>query len=411
MNLQSNTVAPAKSSGRIDDVEVLRGVAVLMTCVSHQRYLLVWKDVHKPVSLVDYLSGGAGVDIFFVISGFVIARSVMNELIGVSDRSSALRFSVAFWIRRAYRLAPTAWLWAILATSVALVLNRAHGYETAENTIVQFVAAITNVANFQGNLSIHRGIAEGPLAAYWSLSLEEQFYLFLPLFFIFAGSAKRILQISLAVIAIQFAILWRDWPQLLWFVRSDGLLLGVVMALTENSPRRVLFEPCFLSSSAIARGAFLIVTVFALMVYDNGNVATMIKSDMVTVLAFVLVWAASFNKSYIMRDGSLKRIFIWIGARSYSIYIIHIFVYRLIPELYLLFAPSTQLGSRFTLPFVVVAVIVTCVLADLNFRFIETPLRDKGRIAAHKYLSRTREITDAQALNETVSTQNPKPVH
>jgi peptidoglycan/LPS O-acetylase OafA/YrhL len=401
MKFEIESASPATSSGRIDDLEVLRALAVLMTCLSHQRYLLAWKDIHKPVSLIDYLSFGPGVDIFFVISGFVIARSLTKELIGTPDRTTALRRSVAFWIRRAYRLTPTAWLWAILATSAALWLNAAHSYEMPEHTIEQLVAAITNTANFQAAISISHGIAEGPLAAYWSLSLEEQFYLLLPFFFIFAGSIRRVLQISLALVAIQFLILWRDWPQLIWFVRSDGLLLGVVMALTEKDSWRSVFEPRFLGRSGIARATLLIVSVFALGVYDNGNVATMIKADMVTIIAFALVWSASFNRSYLMKDGILKEIFIWIGARSYSIYIIHMFVYRAIPEVWLWLYPGTHLDARFTWPFVGVAVVATCIFADLNYRCLETPLRDKGRIIADAYLGKTQRVTRIRAASET----------
>lgn len=95
---------------RIDDIEVLRGIAVAITFYAHVgASLFVWGDsTHK--FLLQYLDFWAGVDLFFVISGFVIARDLLPRLRTAINTQDFWRITIAFWIRRAFRILPSAWL-------------------------------------------------------------------------------------------------------------------------------------------------------------------------------------------------------------------------------------------------------------------------------------------------------------
>ena len=100
----------AHQTGRNEQIEILRGLAIIYVLITHYQivgYYFNYAD-HLP-----WLYGngefGIGVDLFFVISGFVISSTLMqpHNTSGASRRNSVL----AFWIRRIFRLLPTAWLW------------------------------------------------------------------------------------------------------------------------------------------------------------------------------------------------------------------------------------------------------------------------------------------------------------
>ena len=106
----SNAGDPIMSS-RNSDIEVLRGIAVIYVVVFHAYgNLIPWRSPELNALFVNF-GGDSGVDLFFVISGFVIARTLIPKLDACTDRQQFRVTSLAFWIRRYWRLLPTAWLW------------------------------------------------------------------------------------------------------------------------------------------------------------------------------------------------------------------------------------------------------------------------------------------------------------
>lgn len=112
------------------DIEILRAFAIIMVLIQHYPTLYFWSDHSFFTSLNKYISFWSGVDLFLCISGFVVSCS----LIPVIDRSkdagvSASRAIIAFFIKRAFRLFPTSFLWIaiILTFSVTFNLSGAFG--------------------------------------------------------------------------------------------------------------------------------------------------------------------------------------------------------------------------------------------------------------------------------------------
>jgi peptidoglycan/LPS O-acetylase OafA/YrhL len=105
-------VAPERRnlSNRIDDIEVLRAIAVLMTMIGHFQELLFW----GPPYLVQLWGG---VDLFFCISGFVIARSLIIEAPSSGGARNFLLFAIPFWIKRVFRIWPAAFTWLACQTA------------------------------------------------------------------------------------------------------------------------------------------------------------------------------------------------------------------------------------------------------------------------------------------------------
>ncbi len=157
------------------DIQGLRGIAVLIVVLYH-------------VGVPGFDGGFVGVDIFFVISGFVIGKSLLREI----DRTGTIRLR-SFWVRRARRLIP--------AFAVMMLTTLALGTFLLELGQVQQSATDTALAGTfsAANLQLERAaggyfasaLELNPYLHLWSLGVEEQFYLVLPLLVIAGVAAQR----------------------------------------------------------------------------------------------------------------------------------------------------------------------------------------------------------------------------
>src|SRR4051794_16579675 len=120
---------PQTTASRIDDIECLRAIAVLGVLIFHlQGVLFYW----NPIWLGDifkHFASWSGVDLFFGISGFVIARSLLPQLAaGAGNPGLQRRTLMAFWTRRGFRLLPSAWLWLALIMLAVLLFNQSGAF-------------------------------------------------------------------------------------------------------------------------------------------------------------------------------------------------------------------------------------------------------------------------------------------
>lgn len=134
-------------SGRIEDIEVLRGLAVSWVVVWHTRGELFVELPGALEAFYRYFGGGSGVDLFFVISGFVITRSLAPILEACSGWREWWRHAVAFWIRRAFRLLPSAWLCLAAIVVASAVFNRSGAFHPLEENLVGAGFALLQLAN------------------------------------------------------------------------------------------------------------------------------------------------------------------------------------------------------------------------------------------------------------------------
>jgi len=378
-----------RKSHRIDDIEVLRAVAVLFVIFHHSHgFLITWPN--RPLDFFyKYFNLSTGVNIFFGVSGFVIARSILLPLLKSGSHRGFADITLSFWMRRAWRLLPSAWLWLVLIQLASIYLNESNAFMDARTNFGAMEAGLLNVANFRFADSFFK-YQYGASLPYWSLSLEEQFYFLFPIL-IFV-SRRHIAYVAAGLIALQWAFQGAVYPILMHAIATDGLLFGVLIAIWSAQKSGDGAKP---RHSRKARTGIMIAA-WGLLVLLAGATAENIGAVAyhpapVTIICTMLVLIASFDQDYFLPPGALKRAMIWIGSRSYALYLIHIPAFCLTREIWFRLEPAgTAFGGTFTLRFTVTALIILAGLSELNYRFVEHPLRVRGaKIAERIRLRRT----------------------
>ncbi|WP_321782953.1 acyltransferase [Paraburkholderia sp. J94] len=372
------------TSGRIDDIEALRAVAILLTIIGHFRFVLKWQNA-KLLGMENYIALWAGVDLFFVISGFVIARDLIGRYEQSENREQFWRATFAFWIRRAYRIWPTSWFWATMLVVAAVAIPGVNYFPHFRLAFADLSAVVMHVVNFhiwscQAQLD---KAACGGTVIWWSLSLEEQFYLALPLVFLFVPK-KRLTAVLVGLIAIQFFIP-RANLTFAWSIRTDALLFGVLLAMLERTKYHAILTPTFMNKRLVAIPALALLLYLLVEIPGNDSKIQVVpfSTGLVALVAAMIVFIASYDRDYIVRSRSLKPIFIYIGSRSYALYIVHAFNLYLTAQVWDWLSPrGTAFGPNYTLRFALTFIVLTFGLAELNYRLLETPLRNRGKLAA-----------------------------
>ncbi|ROP73580.1 peptidoglycan/LPS O-acetylase OafA/YrhL [Frigoribacterium sp. PhB107] len=339
------------------DVEGLRAVAVVVVVVGH---------------LTGLPPGGfVGVDVFFVISGFVITAVLLREL----DRSGTISLT-AFYARRARRVLPAAVV-VILATLVAAAAlwftPRFAG------TVLDAVASLSFVQNWHliavGADYLGADSPASPLQHFWSLAVEEQFYLIWPVLMLVATSiaarlssrrARRDVLVGVACAVVVLSVGYAVWrgeasPRAAYFdsvARLWELAAGALCAFARPVAQRMCLP---LRRAVVLAGQGVLV--LSLVVIDPSSSFPWPWALLPVLGACAIVVGGSG------RLGGVETVLVssparWVGRRSYSIYLWHFPV--------IVFAES--LGLR-GLPAVAGGLVVTLVLSVLTFRFVEEPAR------------------------------------
>jgi peptidoglycan/LPS O-acetylase OafA/YrhL len=323
------------------------------------------------------LPGGfLGVDVFFVISGYLITSLLLAEF----ERTGGIRLP-EFWLRRARRLLPALFLLLGVCLLVGATVERGKiGLRQ------DALAAIFYVANWRFVLeheSYFAQFARPPLLRHlWSLAVEEQFYLLWPPLLALGLHLRHRVVVPAFVAAAALAS--TAWMWMLYRPGADSsrvfygtdtraapLLVGVLLAFVwkpGSLPRltrrrsRVLLEAAGIAGLACVVAAFFAVHAERALVYHGG-------------FLLLSLCAASLLASTVHPQGALGRLLArpvprWLGERSYAIYLWHWPVMCFT-------RPGIDVHASPALVFALQAAI-TLVLADVSFRFVERPIRRGG---------------------------------
>lgn len=333
------------------DIQILRGISILLVALFH-------------LNIPGFGSGFLGVDIFFVISGFLMA--------GLYDPAKTR----SFYLKRARRILP-AYFVVILMTLVAcMLLTTPNDFDQVNKQSVFAVAFSSNIGFWFEN-SYFDNAAFKPLLHLWSLGVEIQFYLLLPVFHRLIARYKIgyavLFAVSLAACIFTLGIS----PKTSFFMmplRLWEFLVGYGVALYVSKPSH---ESTARYAWAGAAGLALLVAVP--MTSNLNGVALGFLHGHPGFYAMVVV----FSSGVVLAAGLPKRlesfrIAGWLeqlGKHSYSVYLVHFPVIVLF-----LYQPfSGTLLKAGSVAQVLVLVALISVLSILMFRFVETPLRSCKR--------------------------------
>ena len=343
----------------------------------------------------DWLPGGfLGVDIFFVISGFLITTLLVRER--ERDGSIDLR---GFWTRRARRLLPA----LLVVVPACILIARTVEADLLVGIRRQALGTLTFSTNWleiaNGSDYFH-STSPQLFMNFWSLAVEEQFYLAWPLVTIVLLAARRHLGLSWGVLgalvlsvgvgsALLMALRYDPADVTRVYYGTDthlvGLMLGAAMAMTWAGPTRAgtITPQWHRWRRHVVVGAGVLLAGL-LVLADEGSAWTFRLGIPLVSLATALLLLASVDRPGRLRTVLEAPPLRWIGTRSYGIYLWHWPVILVIGQ----DIPAAAGTASFVWTRVW-AVVVTLALADLSFRFVETPVRRLGFGGALQAAGRT----------------------
>ena len=336
----------------------VRGVAIILVVIHHL--------CHIVPGFLRYFGGGyLGVDLFFVLSGFLITSLIIEE----HDQFGSVSLS-RFYIRRALRLLPA----VAAALLAAVIIGSLLGFSFIDITPLRFASILGYFTNW---VRAYEAPDMWFLGHFWSLAIEEQFYLLWPAFLIglLALPRKSVLTIVVTLVAGSATLMMVLYlsgtdPQRIFAgsdTRAFQLLTGCLASMTLHRERL----PAWLSeksrnalasaSLVLLVGAFVIARPELPVMYVAGH-------QVITLCAALLILHVTVDRSAISRLLQ-SRILIWFGKRSYGLYVWHFPIFYVI----------AKLEMPWLAPLAVALAVAACVL---SYRFIELPfLRMKSQYA------------------------------
>ncbi len=360
---------PAPTTRRTRNVELdwLRAYAVLLVMTMHLTLLLA---PGPRVSAIFFhtVNFGSGVDLFFVISGFVIAGSLepLWALPVFPRREVPPGFIGDFFIRRFWRLWPASTLWITYCLLAAWICAGRGGWPPVDEVAWKWVTALVPV--YELRELRHPGV----LGYYWTLSVEWQFYVVFP--FLLARCRSGAVRVS-ALVAL-FALSLYTF-EISFMLRFSGIIGGIALYALHRSGRLVA-GGATTRHRRICLGLTLILLAVLVTVPQLAH-QPLIGQPVRTVLCTLLV-AMGAAERRLIGDCGVPRLLKWIGLRSYSLYLCHIPVaLSLLAGLDWLQVRRADRGIGLSLILIGIAAAIATVLADLTYRHVELPLQRRFR--------------------------------
>jgi len=354
------------------DIQALRGIAVLAVVLFHTE-----SDF--------FPQGYLGVDVFFVISGFVVTPMILKIFLGEKKLKIHLENLLHFYKRRFFRLAPALAACLIFALVSVFLVGSPGDHErfSLQGLATIFLIGNLGAYKFSGD---YFSLTPNPLVHTWSLSVEEQIYICLPIFLLlFLYNRVRIKRITFFIFILLFLLSLFSFlfPAILKPIYNFAGL-QIVSQISFYSPFDRLWQFIlgglgFLLSDKFSDHVYSFSKKFNFFVICIAIVALfiplVIESELGSVLVSSLTAFILIFRVFLDLPKFLIKNFEWLGNRSYSIYLIHM------PILYLArYSPLTAVGndkSRFMQS--VFGFIISIVLGSICFSLIENRFRGLGK--------------------------------
>ena len=346
------------------DIQALRGIAVLAVIFFHAKPNL-------------FPLGYLGVDIFFVISGFIVTPLIIRiQSESLSSRENLVNLK-NFYIRRFFRLAPAmGTTLMVVALGIFLFGNLNDHLRFAKQGLITLILL--------GNLGAYKLSGDyfhhypNPLIHTWSLSVEEQIYLLLPIIILIMFQKRRILKNRLAKVyfgIISVSLTLFLIPQVMYPIYTL-LHFSNPENINYYSPLSRVWEFClgglifiFKREQEINRPIMNLAALggLTLLIFGPFQLSTTSASAFAAILSAVTIHLSGRHK----HEDKFTLTLIWVGDRSYSIYLIHM------PIIYFaIYSPSTESQPEFIKAILTLAAIgATILLGNLSYTQIEERFR------------------------------------
>lgn len=337
------------------EVDGLRAIAVVAVILFH-------------TNLGVATGGYVGVDVFFVISGYLISSIILREL-------AEKRFTfLGFYERRIRRIFPALFVTLVATTVAAWFILPPNQLQTYAQSLVATTAFASNIF-FWLKSGYFGGDAElFPLTHMWSLSVEEQYYVFFPLLAIVAAWGRKwLLDILMGVglvVSLWLCLNYAPRDQMMAFfltpMRAWELLVGVFIATHERSWRSALASNRLLGTGVELAALAMIMA--PIVIYDSTTLFpgwSAVPPVLGTALLILLA-----RPDTVVGRVLASRPFVFVGLISYSAYLWHQPLYSL---------ARMQGFAEQGWPAYAVLIVATFILAWLSLKFVEGPFRKRDR--------------------------------
>jgi peptidoglycan/LPS O-acetylase OafA/YrhL len=394
--------APRKTDANISKVPYLpgldgmRAVAVVAVMIYHANST--------------WLKGGfIGVEVFFVISGYLITLLLIAE----HEKTGEVNMK-NFWVRRFRRLLPALFMMLLLLSIWTAVFER-DALGQLRGDLLGGVAYISNWYQIFIGAGYSASNDFAPLRHLWSLAVEEQFYFVWPIVMValLRKGSRRIADLSVwlfgaaVFVTVVVAVLYHpgpidadpsNTPAAYWEIggrfiskgdalylstlsRSSGLLLGAAFAMVWR-PAAMMRGPLQNKARALDGLAVVGFAILALMSWKVGFIDTFGDNSadpwlfrggfFVAGIATLLIIAAVTHRDSLTSKALSGPTMLWIGTRSYGLYLYHWPIYQIV---------RNTAGTRLKFHEWVLCMVATAIVTEISYRYIETPIR-KGQLTA-----------------------------
>jgi len=350
------------------EIDGLRAIAVFSVIFYHANFVIFNKSL--------FSGGFLGVDIFFVISGYLITSIILKEIYKTNNFSF-----INFYERRVRRIIPALLFVMLCSLPFAYKILYIKPIVDFAISIISSIFFISNIYfNFTGNLYGDEHTLLKPLLHTWSLSVEEQFYILFPIFLIliikfFKKYLLFFLSIGFFLSILFFQLLSFYYPNFNFyqiFSRGFELLLGSLLSYFElnnrweGSKSRRIFNQLFPKLG-------IVLIIFSIFFFNDRDLLPSIYSLIPLSGVCLIIWFS--HKDELITKILSNKIFVFFGLISYSLYLFH----------YPIFAFSRVL-EIFNDYYKFIFVFLTIIISVFSYYFIERIFRDRKIISFKKLI-------------------------
>jgi peptidoglycan/LPS O-acetylase OafA/YrhL len=389
------------NSGRIVALDGLRGCACLFVLMHHCFTGIAPPPTNSAlihaawnIMAVFFLSG---VDLFYVLSGFLVGGLII-------DHHRSQNFLKIFFIKRACRILPLYYLLVISYIVLPTLLTKLGILGTwANDWLLERPLPTWSYLTFLQSYMMGLADASGPkwLAITWSVSVEEQFYLLMPIIFLILGSrAAALIAVAGLLVApiIRFLLFEKVGfyaGYMLFPGRMDTILWGVLLAFLVRSTVFKSLSNRYSVLMLIAAGS-----AFSIVAAGNLGLVSAPEFSRFTALAifyFIVIWSIVENKLSLLNKILQTRFLTFTGLISYAAYMVHQLVNGMVHGLVFSSKPTMDSGAKFAAS--LLSVLIVYAIATFSYKYFESPILNYGKKI--KYGSPNKSETTHEAARET----------